>query len=322
MVIQGMRTTCRSRGLGLGLVLVASVVACQGRREDAPAAQGSATEEGSASEGSAETPIAEAPAAPEDAGPRPEEPETPDPGKVISELDAVPAWKAVIDRWQYLARRNQRGVVYGRLGPPVAPAKGTDADDDAGVPASPYTWLVDDTEGHGSLGIRVRLDRFASQVSPGDRVALGGAWKLDEERRWYWDVDSVTQVPISLPTELPEPPSPVPTHVIATGPAPADAVPISAARDNAVVTFQLVGSAPRAEGDGWPIGDGPGKPVVAILRLPGEWSTYGGQDMRTPDERWRLEPKRTYWVRIGKIRRRGANEPFTINARTAPVRVP
>ena len=53
-----------------------------------------------------------------------------------------------------------------------------------------------------------------------------------------------------------------------------------------------------------------------------EWPTYGGQDMRTADERWQLERKRTYWVRIGKLRRRGAEQVPSINARTAPVRVP
>jgi len=311
----------------LVLALTALVAGCQGGRDDAPARQGSATERGSALEGSAEVPVAEVPLPQEDAGPRPEEPETPDPGKVISELGAIPAWQAVIDRWKYLARRKQRGVVFGRLGPPVAPAGAASASPgtDAGAPvapASPYTWLVDDTDGHGSLGIRVRLDRFAGQAKEGDRVALGGAWTLDEARRWYWRVDSLVHVPAAPPSDLPEAPAPVPSHVVATGPAPADAVPISAARDNAVVTFQLVGPPPRGEGDGWPIGDGPGKPVVAILRLPGEWPTYGGQDMRTADERWKLEPKRTYWVRIGKIRRRGPEQTATMNARTAPVRVP
>ena len=50
---------------------------------------------------------------------RPEEPDVPDPGRVIAELGAIPAWQAVVDRAQLLARRGQHGVVYGRVGPPV-----------------------------------------------------------------------------------------------------------------------------------------------------------------------------------------------------------
>jgi hypothetical protein len=46
--------------------------------------------------------------------------------------------------------------------------------------------------------------------------------------------------------------------------------------------------------------------------------------MRAPDERWQLKRGQTYWVRIGKIRKRGTPadpKPALINARTAPVRV-
>src|SRR5215207_4125286 len=42
------------------------------------------------------------------------EPGPPDPGRVIAELGAIPAWQAVIDRAQLLGRRRQHGVVYGR----------------------------------------------------------------------------------------------------------------------------------------------------------------------------------------------------------------
>jgi hypothetical protein len=60
---------------------------------------------------------------------------------------------------------------------------------------------------------------------------------------------------------------------------------------------------------------------VALLNLPGERATYGGQDMRAADERWTLRRGVTYWVRIGRIRRHGVDKPATINARTAPIRV-
>jgi hypothetical protein len=46
--------------------------------------------------------------------------------------------------------------------------------------------------------------------------------------------------------------------------------------------------------------------------------------MRAPDERWQLKRGQTYWVRIGKIRKRGTPtdpKPALINARTAPIRV-
>src|SRR5215207_1766767 len=82
------------------------------------------------------------------------EPEPPDPGKLIAELGAIPAWQTVIDRAQLLARRGQHGVAFGRVGPaimqlgaapePVGSAKPIDA----GLEASPYVWLVDDTDGN------------------------------------------------------------------------------------------------------------------------------------------------------------------------------
>lgn len=123
------------------------------------------------------------------------EPEPADPGKVIADLNAIPAWQAVVDRAQLLARRGQHGVVYGRIGPAIMVLGPTPVPTDAGVPIdagmiqSPYVWLADDTEGNGSLGIRVMMG--GRNVKEGDRVALGGAWALDDERRWYWKVDVV-----------------------------------------------------------------------------------------------------------------------------------
>src|SRR5262245_17527463 len=42
-----------------------------------------------------------------------------DPERAIQQLGAVPAWEAVVQRDQYLARRGQHGVVYGRMGPEI-----------------------------------------------------------------------------------------------------------------------------------------------------------------------------------------------------------
>lgn len=280
-----------------------------------------------------------------DARAKPDEPEVPDPGRVIAELGAIPAWQAVVDRAQLLGRRGQHGVVYGRVGPallvpgPTTPVpsdagvvpggdagavRGIDAGAvpgpgiDAGLVPSPYVWLIDDTEGNGALGIRIALGDKAKE---GDRIAAGGAWQLDAERRWFWKPDAVQPLPPAPPSELKEPPLPVPSHAIATGELPSGARTISVARDHDAVYFQIVGPAPASDGDGWLIADQLGSPAVALMNLPGERASYGGQEMRAPDERWQLRRGQTYWVRIGKLRKRGADKPALVNARTAPIRV-
>ncbi|HEX2688210.1 MAG TPA: hypothetical protein VHN14_16385 [Kofleriaceae bacterium] len=311
--------------------------------------------------------------------------EPPEPGRIIAELGAIPAWQAVVDRAQLLGRRGQHGVVYGRVGPavlllapmPVAPAApagpatsrtpapgaaragnlnaGSDAAHgppavpaspaprvpsdappgpagaaspdagavpgavDAGLVTSPYVWLIDDTEGNGSLGIRIALGDKARE---GDRIAAGGAWQLDADRRWFWKPDSVQSLPPAPASERKDPQPPVPSHAIASGELPSGARTISVARDGDAVYFQIVGPAPASEGDGWQIADQLGSPVVAVLNLPGDRPSYGGQDMRSPDERWQLRRGQTYWVRIGKLRKRFADKPALVSARTAPIRVP
>ena len=310
-----------TRHIALAATLV--FAACQGKGREAD--PGSGTASGSApSKADAALPL-DAPLPPEDASKKPDEPEPADPGKVIADLGAISAWQAVIDRPQLLARRNQRGVVYGRVGPPVmVPAPPANPPVDAGVKtapvlvASPYVWLVDDSEGNGTLGIRVKLDGKAKQ---GDRVALEGAWMLDAERRWFWQPDAVQPIPAAPPSELKEPQPPAPTHVIANGELPNGARTISLAKDGDAVYFQIVGPAPANEGDGWQVADELGNPTFALMNLPGERASYGGQDMRQPDERWVLRRGQTYTVRIGKLRKRGVDKPALVNARTAPVRV-
>jgi hypothetical protein len=304
------------------LVALLVLVACQGKRSEEPPAQGSGTAALAQDATRADAMILP----PEDAPKKPDEVELPDPGKVIAELGAFSAWEAVIDRADYLVRRGQRGVVYGRLGAviqmpdPMAPA--ADAGVKPALVASPYQWLIDDTEGNGTLGIRIKLpDAKKGDVKEGDRVAIDGAWDLDEHRKWFWKGDAVQTIPPAPPSDLVDPPAPVPSHAIANGELPPGARTISVARDGDAVYFQVVGPPPATEGDGWQIADELGNPTVALLNLPGERPSYGGHDMRQPDEKWVLKRGQTYWVRIGKVRKRAPDKPWLINARTAPVRV-
>lgn len=305
------------------LVLVALfAAACQGKKSEEPPPR---VEGGSAAALDAPRPDAMI-LPPEDAPKKPDEVEAPDPGKVIAELGAFSAWQAVIDRADYLVRRGQRGVVYGRLGPVIMMPDPTASAPDAGVKppliASPYHWLVDDTEGNGTLGIRVRLpDAKKGDVKEGDRIAVDGAWDLDEGKKWFWKADAVQSIPAAPPSDLKEPPAAAPSHAIANGELPSGARTISLAKDGDAVYFQVVGPPPTTEGDGWQVADELGNPTVALLNLPGERASYGGHDMRQPDERWVLKRGQTYWVRIGKVRKRAPDKPWLINARTAPVRV-
>lgn len=244
-----------------------------------------------------------------------EQEQAPDPGKLIVDLGAIPAWEAVVSRGDYLARRGQHGIVYGVLGATILIA---DPASDGGLVASPYTWLVDETEGNGCLAIRVALGTH--QVKQGDRVALAGAWKLDDTLHYFWEVAEVTQLPPTAASDLKEAPSP-PGHVIQDGPLPSGAHTISVAKDNDIVYFQVTGRPPLVDGDGWPIADELGNPTVALLNLPGERPSFGAQDFRTADERWQLKRAVNYWVRIGKIHKHGDDKPATINALTAPVRI-
>jgi hypothetical protein len=253
-----------------------------------------------------------------DAPPAADEPQepAPDPGKLIADLGAIPAWEAVVDRSDLLARRGQRGIAYGTLGAPIQIA---DPASDGGLVSSPYTWLIDDTEGNGALAIRVALGKKTPKQ--GDRVALAGAWKLDDTNHYYWDVTELTPLPPAPPSDLKDPPSP-PGHALQEGPLPPGAHTASVAKDNDIIYFQVTGRAPLVDGDGWPIADQLGNPVVALLNLPGERPSFGAQDFRTPDERWQLKRAVTYWVRIGKIRKnKDPEKPANINARTAPVKL-
>ena len=322
-----------------GLAWLLLVAACQGQGREQASGSGSAVAPsldagGFGGAGSAvgsavpDEPDEGAPRVPLDAPNKPEEQEKPDPGKVIDDLGAISAWQAVIDRSQFLARRGATAVVFGRVGTAVmepAPPDPTvvvrpGAKVEPTLVPTAYVWIVDDTEGNGALGIRALLSPRAS-VKEGDRIALRGAWALDEKRRWYWRADAVEPVPPPPPATgvaAEDPPPAAPGHAILAAPLPRGARTISVARDNDLVYFQIVGAPPAIEGDGWLVADQLGNTPIALLALPGERPSYGGQDMRSTDERWQLRRGKTYWLRIGKIRKRG-DKPALINARTAPV---
>lgn len=288
------------------VIATLALVACQAKEDAAARAK---------PQDAPALPPADAAEALVDAPPKLEE-EPPDPGRQIDELGAIPAWQAVVDRGQYLARRRQHGVVFGTLGEVI-----TVAVPDAGVQPTPYTWLVDDTEGNGALAIKVDLGSRASSVKAGDRVALGGAWVLDENRTYYWKVDELQKLPAAAPSTAKDAPSP-PGHEIREAPLPPGARTVSVARDNDIIYFMVIGRPPAVDGEGWPVGDALGTPVAALLNLPGERPSFGAQDFRTPDERWKLKRATVYWVRIGKVRRpNGPDKPAYLNAVTAPVKL-
>lgn len=272
-----------------------------------------------------------------DRRPKHDEPEHVDPGKQLAALGAMPAWQAVVDRTQYLERRDQKGVVYGTLAEPSGPgvpsgsasassgsagsasagsgsAGSAAAGSAAAGSASPYVLLVDETEGNGSLAIRATLP---TPQPPGARVALAGAWALDADRRWYWHTSTVTPLPPLPPRPTSDDPD-APSHTIAIRPMPAGVRPISKADDDTLVYFTLAGPPPMLVGDGWPVADEVGSPVVALVSLPGEHPSYGAQDLRTPDERWTLRRGQTYWLRVGIVHKHGTDKPMTMTARTAP----
>ncbi len=339
--------------LGLLLVSVPALVACQGNRPDTgrDGGRGSAMPDAVAGQDATRDDAAI------------DEPATaPD-----LEAGTVSVWDAVVWRNKYLARRGQHGIIVGTVGskfvPPAVPvvpglgpitpgiavgagfgsapgpspiaAAGPSAaaagsgsgSGSALAPTLPVAatgrspddliWLIDDNAGNGALGIRVQFK--GTPPVAGERVAVAGAWMLDSARQWYWKVDGVTLLPGAPLRDLKEPPS-VPGMVVAAGPAPAGTRMVSLARDNDLIYFQVVG-VPKHPGDGWKIADELGNPPVAILMLPGEQPSYGSLDLRTADERWNLRRGVTYWLRIGRIRRSTvASTPWTAIARTAPVR--
>jgi hypothetical protein len=226
--------------------------------------------------------------------------------EILGEAGAVPAWQAVIERGQFLARRNQRGAVWGRIGPERA---GT-------------LWLLDETPTSRDLGIRITADGPVP-LREHQRVLLWGGWTTDESRRWIWQLDRAMALPTApeeagpaTPSPSPSPsPSesgsgvvPLPAHLVLEAPEPPEGARV----------FHVV-SGPIKPGDGWEIADEEGAPASAILLLPGEASPYGGQDYLSPDEHWRLQLGRRYAAPVVEPGRTRKGALPVLRARVPPV---
>lgn len=218
----------------------------------------------------------------------------------LSALGALPAWSAVIERDRLLARRHQRGVAFGLLGA---------RDDGAGE-----WWLHDQTEGNGTLAIRVRLPA-GLPVETGDRLAVWGAWEPVGER-WVFASDRAETL---AGGRLSPPPAP---FAIASAPAPSeDALPVSQRARAGAIVFAIVGR-PARFGDGWLVADRRDQPPVARLFLPGERRPYGAQTPPVAGEWWALEVGATYELEIARFRPpRQAGQLLVLQATTPPVRI-
>ena len=255
-------------------LLALPLLACGGSKDDTQAADQAAD-------------MAASIAAAIDAGPPPPPqklpverflPEGGDEKAALAKIDAVPAFDAVQYRPRYLARNGQSGVVFGRLG----------AETDGR-----YRWLVDETDGQGSLGVRIVVaDDLDATL--GDRLVVWGAWKVDEERHWYWEPTklaglSSTDEPMSEAT---------PFHIATLDEAPEGAVPVSNLKRRGDIIFEVI-SEPRLIDDGWLVGDRSSWGRVAVVRMPGERPVYGAQFLYGEEEQWKLEKDVRYTVSVG-----------------------
>ena len=229
--------------------------------------------------------------------------------ELAEEHGAVPAWQTVLDRGRLLGRRGERGAAIGRVGPLVDGSR----------------WLIDESDEARGLGIRLAAPPGAGDAAlpleDGGRVLATGAWAVDAERRWVWQVERLIELPAREGATAPVgaaggadadgPRRPLPADLIQQ----AEEVP-EGAREVFVV------AAPVKPGDGWEVADAAGQPASARLRLPGEASPYGGQDFLAADERWRLELGKRYAVRVVEPRRTRKGALPLLRAREPPVRLP
>lgn len=225
-----------------------------------------------------------------------------DEAETLRRLGAVSAWRAVVERGQYLARRGQQGVVFGRIG--------------ALVDGTTQRWLIDETEGEGALAIRLGFDPRLV-VEEGQRVAAWGAWHLDPEQRWYWQAERVAL----LAAGDGQPFAVAPGRVLPViERAPETAVPVSQLVADGEILFEIRGT-PREPTDGWEIRDPGDTKAVARLLLPGDEPSYGSQDYRVPDEHWRLAPGTLYTVAVRRQRNPRADALPVLYARGIPRQV-
>lgn len=268
-----------------------------------------------------------------------------DPGlaepRALAAIPAVPVWHAVVERGRYLARRQQHGAIHGYLGSALAagdvargpadhPDGGPDHPDPGPTVDQTYRWIIDETQGAGSLGVRVQSAAIPGldTLEEGTRVVLWGAWHIAQngepdsvQRWWYW---KPTRVATLEPRPAPAAPAPdaAPGHEIAElARPPADAQPVSQLESRPdVIVFQVT-RVPRDPSGGWEIADRSRDPTMARLFLPGDQATYGAQDLRTSDERWRLRRGISYVVEVRRITRRPSDKRPRVTARGAPRRL-
>ncbi len=231
---------------------------------------------------------------------------------LLAAAGALPAWVAVLERGRLLARRGERGAVWGRVAPEVEGS----------------LWLLDESGGAPGLGIRLAGAGRALAVGPGRRVVAWGAWAVDDERRWVWRAERLAALSeVAADTAGRSRPAPVvaplPGRLVSDLPAPPDGAMLPSEHGKAGPLLFAVVAAPIKPGDGWAIADRIKGPPSAVLLLPGEAPIHGGLDYLSPDERWALEPGQWYAAPATAPSKppRPGDLPV-LRARAAPARVP
>lgn len=222
----------------------------------------------------------------------------------LQRIGATRVWRAVIERGEYLARRQRRGAVHGRVGPSVGG----------------YRWLIDESRGSGSLSLRLLVPPGIA-LEQDQRVVAFGAWHVDADRGWYWQADKLAALP-AREWDIPEESRSAPGHVIVDIPdVPEGARPVSGIpHQGGTIVFEVVRAA-ADPADGWEISDRTGGRATARLFLPGEQESYGGQDLRSPNEHWQLERNTRYTVRIKRYLPAKDGELPNMTALSAPRRI-
>ncbi|HUH06043.1 MAG TPA: hypothetical protein VML75_28830 [Kofleriaceae bacterium] len=225
----------------------------------------------------------------------------------LAHVGARPIWGLAIDRRVALLRRGQRAAAWGRV---VVSPQGE-------------TYLMDETEGDGALG--GLFDPGVAPVSAGDRVVAFGAWRAESEppHRWVWIADQVLRLPEASAPEPSAYAAAVPGHAIATLPElPDGALVIESLPNEGGGTFFQVIRAPGRAGEGWVIAGRSHWPAAALLVLPGEREPYGAQDLLSERERWQLEPKISYALRVAPWKQpRKPGELPVLRALSPPKRI-
>lgn len=281
------------------VLLAITLIACGGKKE---------TQKKKAKPAVKPTPVQ--PKATSDAGPPPKVavepfkiPEELSEEKALLRVGALAAWEGVIQRYKFLARRGGVGIIWGLVGKEIGA----------------YRWLIDETGGSGSLAVRLAgIDKF--EVAEGDRLVAWGSWKVDEQRKWIWDVRKLAKLPAHKKSK-PQLTAFEPGHQIQSiETRPKGSVPVSVLKRHGDITFEVI-APPKKHGDGWLIGDKAKWRKIAYLYLPGERRVYGGQEYFSTDELWQLEEKTRYTVKVKRFHKRTDGKPSKMHAITPPRKI-